>query len=664
MNNFGRVLKIAARRRFALVGILLTSLVIALLWGANIGTLYPLVEVVFKGDSLPSYVESRIDSSQADLTEIDQQVREISGSALAANAEKKVALQVQLQALESRRKVVSETNAWFIRVKPWIDGYAPEGAYATLLLIVAMLVGGTAIKLLALMANLLLVQYVAERTAFDLRSAFFRKSLSLDLDSFGENGSAELTSRLTNDVSHVSAGVGVLLGRMVREPLKMMVCLGGAMFICWRLMLLVMIVTPVVALVMTYLSRAIRRASRRAMEEMSQLYGMLSDAFAGIRVVKAFNTQAFERAKFRRGTHAFYRKSMKIAFYNMLARSSSEMLGMATVGMAIIAGGYLVVNQETHLLGMRMSQEPLNVGEVLMFFGFLIGASDPARKLTDVWSGLQRGFAATTRVYSIIDQTIRVQEPAKPKSVARPHRTITFKDVCYQYASGPKVLQGMDFEILHGETVAVVGPNGSGKSTLVSLLCRFDDPQSGDVLLDGVPLNDMRTRDVRRRIALVTQRTALFEDSIENNIRYGSPGADSHAVVRAAKLAFADDFIRTKTPDGYQTMLGAGGVRLSGGQMQRIALARAFLRNPDILILDEATSQIDMESEQLIHQALKKFLVNRTGVMITHRPSSLAMADRTIVVEAGKVSDEGSHAELEKRNGFYRSLCGDQRLSA
>jgi ATP-binding cassette subfamily B protein/subfamily B ATP-binding cassette protein MsbA len=162
----------------------------------------------------------------------------------------------------------------------------------------------------------------------------------------------------------------------------------------------------------------------------------------------------------------------------------------------------------------------------------------------------------------------------------------------------------------------------------------------------------------------VTQRTALFEDSIENNIRYGSPGADSHAVVRAAKLAFADDFIRTKTPDGYQTMLGAGGVRLSGGQMQRIALARAFLRNPDILILDEATSQIDMESEQLIHQALKKFLVNRTGVMITHRPSSLAMADRTIVVEAGKVSDEGSHAELEKRNGFYRSLCGDQRLSA
>ncbi|HBV66441.1 MAG TPA: ABC transporter ATP-binding protein [Rhodopirellula sp.] len=664
MNNFGRVLKMAAQRRFALVGILFSSLIIAVLWGANIGTLYPLVEVVFKGDSLPSYVASRIETSQSDLSEIDQQIAEISQSITMASDDQKTPLQVELQTLESRRAVVSESNAWFIKVKPWVDGYAPNGPYETLMLIVCLLVGGTALKLLALMLNLLLVQYVAERTAFDLRSIFFRKSLSLDLDSFGENGSAELTSRLTNDVSHVSAGISVLLGRMVREPLKMMVCLGGAMFICWRLMLLVMIVTPIVVVVMSYLSRAIRRASRRAMEEMSQLYGMLSDAFAGIRVVKAFNTQALERAKFRAGTYAFYRKSMKIAFYNMLARSSSEMLGMATVGMAILAGGYLVVNQETHLLGIRMSQEPLNVGEVLMFFGFLIGASDPARKLTDVWSGLQRGIAATTRVYEIIDQTVRVQEPMKPKSVGRPHRTIAFKNVCYQYSSGPRVLQGMDFEIQHGETVAVVGPNGSGKSTLVSLLCRFDDPQGGEVFLDHVSLRDMRTRDVRRRIALVTQRTALFEDTIENNIRYGSPGADSHAVVRAAKLAFADDFIRTKTPDGYQTLLGTGGVRLSGGQMQRIALARAFLRDPDILILDEATSQIDLESEQLIHQALKKFLVNRTGVMITHRPTSLAMADRTIVVEAGQVSDEGTHAELQQSNAFYQSLCGEQRLSA
>ncbi|MGI9473309.1 MAG: ABC transporter ATP-binding protein, partial [Rubripirellula sp.] len=442
------------------------------------------------------------------------------------------------------------------------------------------------------------------------------------------------------------------------------VCLAGATFVCWRLLLLVMIVTPLLAFVMHHLSRAIRRASRRAMEEMSQLYGMLNDAFAGIRVVKAFNTQAYERAKFGRGARAFYRKSMKIAFYNTLARSSSEMLGMATVGLAILAGGYLVVNKETHLLGLKMSNQPLNVGEILMFFGFLIGASDPARKLSDVWSGLQRGIAATSRVFEVIDQPVRVKDPVSAKSPARPHRRIEFNDVAYQYPSGPKVLRGIDLTVKHGETIAVVGPNGSGKSTLVSLLCRFDDPQSGTVCLDGIATNEMRTRDLRRRIALVTQRTNLFDDTIENNIRYGSPGADAHAVVRAAKLAFADEFIRHKTPDGYETLLGAGGMRLSGGQMQRIALARAFLRDPDILILDEATSQIDLESEQLIHQALAKFLVDRTGVMITHRPTSLVMADRVIVIEAGRVADSGRHSDLIGRNRFYQSLCGDIRVSA
>jgi ATP-binding cassette subfamily B protein/subfamily B ATP-binding cassette protein MsbA len=260
----------------------------------------------------------------------------------------------------------------------------------------------------------------------------------------------------------------------------------------------------------------------------------------------------------------------------------------------------------------------------------------------------------------VIDQPVRVRDPEVAQTTPRPHRRITFKDVAFQYPSGPIVLRGVDLTIRHGETIAVVGPNGSGKSTLVSLLCRFDDPQAGTVSLDDVPVNDMRMRDLRRRMALVTQRTVLFDDTIENNIRYGTPGADAHAVVRAAKLAYADEFIRHKTPDGYETVLGAGGMHLSGGQMQRIALARAFLRDPDILILDEATSQIDLESEQLIHRALAKFLVDRTGVMITHRPTSLAMADRIVVIEGGRVADSGQHADLIGRSRFYQSLCGTE----
>tara|TARA_R110002049_G_scaffold4601_5_gene32586 strand:- start:814154 stop:816166 length:2013 start_codon:yes stop_codon:yes gene_type:complete len=670
MKEFRRVLRLAARRRWSLFGVLTTSLVIALLWGANISVLYPIVEVVFQGESLPEYSERQLGEIDAELAALDAHIQTLSSELAVAKTDENAQpdqlrkLVLQLDADTDKRDAIAKSASFLVQMKPTIDRYAPTTAYSTLLLILGVLIVGTLIKLVALGANMVLVQYVAERASVDLRSEFFRKALHLDLDWFGENGSADLTARLTNDVALVSSGLTVLMGRMIREPLKMIVCLGGAAYWCWRLLLLVMIVTPVVAFVMHYLSKAIRRASRRAMEEMSQLYGMLNGSFSGIRVIKAFSTHSSERARFQQGIAAYCRKSMKMAFYNTLARNSSELLGMTTVSLAILAGGYLVLSGNVHLFGIRMSDQPLSFSHVLLFFGFLIGASDPARKLADVWSHLQRGIAASSRVYEIIDAPIRVTEPASPIRVARPHQRIHFQNVSYQYPSGPQVLRGIDLSIRHGETVAVVGPNGSGKSTLISLLCRFDDPQDGQLLLDETPIDQMRIRDLRRRMALVTQRTVLFDDTIENNIRYGTPGADSHAVVRAAKMAFADEFIRRKTPHGYDTVLGTAGMRLSGGQMQRIALARAFLREPDILILDEATSQIDIESEQLIHKALAKFLVDRTGLMITHRPSSLTMADRVIVIESGKVADSGRHEDLICRNGFYQSLCGETRRAA
>ncbi|QDV40245.1 putative ABC transporter ATP-binding protein [Stieleria neptunia] len=654
---FVRVLRLAFRRHWAIAGIAVSSLAIALLWSANISAVLPIVDVVFAGDTLSEYVQESIEKADQAAETYTARIAELESGVVS-----------QGDSIDELRAQVARQNNksdYYRQAQPWVDAYAPTTPFGTLLAILTFLVVGTALKLVALTANMMWVQYVGGRTAIDLRAIFFRKALRLDLDAFGENGSADLTSRLTNDVALVTAGVSTLLGRMIREPLKMIACLIGAAVVCHRLLFLVLIVSPILAIVMQQLSRAIRRASKRAMEEMSQLYGMLNDSFAGIRLVKASNTQAFERARLRRGTFAYYQKTMKMAFYNTLARGTTELMGMTTVSLAILAGGYLVLNKQTHLFGLQMTTEPLEQGQVFLFFSFLIGASDPARKLADVWSGLQRGIAAAVRVMEIVDMPVRVEEPTAPRSPLRPHSSIRFDGVDYQYPSGPKVLRGIDLEIPHGETIAIVGPNGCGKSTMISLLCRFDDPQGGQLLLDDVPIQQMRTRDLRKRLALVTQRTILFDDTIENNIRYGSPGADSHDVVRAAKLAFADDFIRRKTPDGYKTILGTGGMRLSGGQMQRIALARAFLRNPDILILDEATSQIDMESEQLIHQALERFLVGRTGVMITHRPSTLAMAHRVVVIEQGRVAASGKHEELIGTNRFYQSLCGgDQPIAA
>ncbi|MEM0926181.1 MAG: ABC transporter ATP-binding protein [Planctomycetota bacterium] len=645
MSPFSRVLRLAFRRYLAIAGIVVTSLAIAVLWSVNISAVLPMVDVVFAGESLAQYVDESLESSRASLAEVESTRLQNLADGIDSD-------------LDAKHRHYQQRVSWFSAAKPWADAYAPVTPFGTLVAILVFLLVGTSLKLVALTANMMWVQYVAGRTAIDLRQQFFRKALRLDLDRFGENGSADLTARLTNDVALVTAGVSTLLGRMVREPLKMIACLVGAAIICPRLLLLVLVVCPVLGIVIQRLSKAIRRASRRAMEEMSQLYGMLNDSFAGIRIIKASCTEAHERAKLRRSTYAYFQKSMKMAFYNTLARGTTEMMGMTTVILAMLAGGYLVLNQQTHLFGFRITTEPLQQGQIFLFFSFLIGASDPARKLADVWSGLQRGIAASTRVMEIIDPSTRVNEPSDPLTPSRPHSVLSFRNIHFQYPSGPRVLQGLDLEIPHGETVALVGPNGCGKSTLVSLLCRFDDPQSGSVRLDDVPTSQMRTRDLRRRMAFVTQRTILFDETIENNIRYGCPWADSHDVVRAAKLAFADDFIRRKTPHGYDTRLGADGMRLSGGQMQRIALARAFLRDPEILILDEATSQIDLESEQLIHRALERFLIGRTGIMITHRPTALALADRVIVIEQGRIAAEGTNEALAGKNRFYDSLCG------
>lgn len=658
MKDFNRVIRIAMRQRAAMVGVILSSMVIAIFWGVNIGAVYPLVEVVFRGDSLPGYVDQKIQSSRDMIAIHDKRLTTLKAKQSKGDAGERSQLASKIRVEKMGREAMVRSVSLFETIRPWMEGRFPTTPYPTLLLLMGFLLVGTVLKLIASVINLMLVQVVTERATMSVRSLFYRHALQLDLDEFGDNGSAELTSRLTNDVGQLSGGINTLLGKILREPLKLLVCIGGAAFICWRLLLLVLIVSPLVALITSTLSRSIRRASKKVMSEISQMFGMLNDSFAGIRLVKIYNTQASQRAKFQQGLQAYYSRSMRMAFYSTLARNISEFLGTVIVCLGIVAGGYLVINEKTHLLGIRMCLHPLEVGQILLFFGFLIGASDPARKMSDVWSDLQRGIAAAQRVFEIIDRPVRVRNPSNAVSLPRPHREIRFADVHFRYPQGPAVLRGIDLTIRHGETIAVVGPNGCGKSTLISLLCRFDDPQQGVVSLDDTPLNQMRIRDIRKRIGLVTQRTTLFENTIANNIAYGCPRASREQIIEAAKMAYADDFICHKTPAGYDTLLGTRGTRLSGGQMQRIALARAFLRDPDILILDEATSQIDLESEHLINRALTSFLKGRTGLLITHRPSSLVIADRVIVMEEGRVIDSGQHEELLARDRFYQSLCG------
>jgi ATP-binding cassette, subfamily B, bacterial MsbA len=334
----------------------------------------------------------------------------------------------------------------------------------------------------------------------------------------------------------------------------------------------------------------------------------------------------------------------------------TEVLGIATVSAVMIVGGWLVMSTDESVLGIDLKDWRIGQSAMLTFFFMLAGMADPLRKMSDIFSNLQAGGAAADRIFSRLDREPAVRDPKRPTPFHRHCRELAFENVGFAYQPGRPVLEEVSLRIAFGETIAIVGPNGCGKSTLANLIPRFADPTSGMLKLDGVPLPDMRLRDLRGQIGLVTQETMLFDDTIFNNIRYGAPNATRQEVIEAARQAHAHRFIEQELPHGYETSAGALGNCLSGGQRQRIALARAILRDPPILILDEATSQVDLESEQAIQQVLEEFTKNRTTVLITHRLAVLSLADRIVVMQAGRILDVGRHEELLARCTFYRRL--------
>lgn len=656
MTNFARTLRLALHYYWTVAASVVCSLLVALLWGADIGALYPLVEVVGKNQSLHQWVDQAI---------VD--ARQSAGAQLAAEqkwqAELKTAPREQHHGLEhaislaSAGREAAETDLARLQwIEPWIKAYLPDSAFRTLAVIVGLLLVGTIVKDFFLTLSLFLVDRLAQLATFDLRNQFFRRTLRMDVASFNESGTSDLISRFTHDMDNVAGGIQTLFGRAVREPLKMITCLIGAGYVCWRLLVLSLVVAPLAGLLIGVLAKTLRRANRKALEEMSSLYAILAESFTGIKVVKAFTMERYERRRFHQTNKKCYRKAMRIALFDGMINPVTEVMGISTICLAILAGAYLVMNHETHLFGIRMCNRPLSLSSLLLFYGMLAGVSDPARRLAEVFNRIQRAAAAADRIYQMLDRQPSVHDSARAPVVIRHRRDLVLERVSFQYPTGQRVLEEIDLRIPFGETVAIVGSNGCGKSTLVNLVPRFFDPVAGSIRLDGIDLRDLRLRDLRGQIGLVTQETLLFDDTVLNNIRYGCPHATREQVIDAAKQAHAHKFIEQKLEHGYQTLVGQGGGRLSGGQRQRIALARAILRDPAILILDEATSQIDLESEQLIHKVLEQFTRHRTTLIVTHRLATLALADRIVVMNSGRIIDLGTHDQLMGRCEIYRRL--------
>jgi len=638
MHYFLRALREAAKSWPILAAAMLCSAGVAALWGANIAALFPIIEVTLKGESIHSWNENRLEQAEkhleagsAEQAQLDAQIAEggLAGKEL-------VQARARLDTLNISMGTENAVAVSARKLSPWLDSLLPRDPFQTVLIVVAFVVISTFVKHGFLMVSTMLVAYVAMSISRNIRVKIFEKALQLDRAQFMHHGSAGFMAQVTATSEMLANGIMSFYGGAITEPFKIIACLGCAMVVSWRLTLACLVLAPVVGFLMVWLNRRMRAVSQNVLSQSKGYHHVLLEALNNVLTVQAYTMEPFEKQRFQDCTGDMLRVGMRHTFYRALANPITEVLGIGMVATSIAVGAWLVINQETKIFGVTMTDQPMTVPGIMLFFGFLIGASDPVRKLSGVITGLNMGMVGAQGVYPLLDTKSRLVEAAHPKELPSPHKEIRLENVSFTYDGIDTVLKNVNLTIQFGERVAIVGPNGGGKSTLINIICRFYDPTAGRVLLDGTPLTELSLHNLRRRIAMVTQQTELFNETIHYNIKYGRWDATDEEVEEAARKAHAHEFI-SEFPQAYKTMVGPNGFRLSGGQRQRIALARAFLRDAEILVLDEATSQIDVESERLIHEALSRYVENRTVFMITHRASTLALADAILEVEHGSV---------------------------
>jgi ATP-binding cassette, subfamily B, bacterial MsbA len=673
MKNFLRALRCSWPHRWRLIMSIVCALVAAIVWGLIFTAISPVLHILDKRQNLQEWARTSIVETERRLADLkakrDGPVREaekLNDLPPDPNRDKRLRdLTRQIAGLESDLRSAN-VELYLYRVAEWyFSRFLPTDPFLTLVCVLGLVVVGVGVKGFFEFGQESLVGSVVNLSLLDLRNRLYRNVIHLDVGNFTEEGTHELMARFTNDMEVLGTGTKTLFGKVVAEPLKALVCIVIACWFSWQLTLLFLVLVPASVFVLTKVGRLMKRATRRLLERMSSMYKVLQETFTGIRVVKAFTMEPYERRRFGAVARDYYHKAMWVVNLDAISSPIIDVLGVAAIVAALLAGAYLVLDQQTSLFGMKMTSEPLKHESLLQLYGLLASIADPVRKLSSVYTRLQSGAAAADRVFAYIDRRPRVTANGGGPRLA-PHSTdIEFRNVCFSYEPGRPILTNIHLKVQHGETVALVGKNGCGKSTLVGLLSRFFDPDHGFVLIDGHDLRTVSLRSLRQQIGMVTQETTLFDDTVHNNIAYGNRRARPEEVEEAARKAFAHDFI-IKLSAGYQTRVGEAAGKLSGGQRQRLALARAILRNPRILILDEFTSQSDPESEALIHRALREFVRGRTTFIITHRLHTLEVADRIIVVETGRIAAVGTHTELLGACPAYQRLheANAQRLSA
>jgi subfamily B ATP-binding cassette protein MsbA len=484
--------------------------------------------------------------------------------------------------------------------------------------------------------------YLEQQILKAMRDELYGKIQMLPMAFFDRQKTGHLISRITNDVTNLRGAVVGGLASMIRSGLMTIIAVAIIFYTSWQLSMLTIVLVPLNIALIAIISRKLRKGSRRAQERMADMTAVLQETISGVRVVKAFGMESFEQIKFGDFNRMYFSEYTKMRRIADLASPTSETIGILASVVILWYGGRLVVQQQ------------LDPANLMMFIGAMLWVVNPIKALSKLNSLIQEGLVCAERVFEILD--IRTEaEISGDETIDRLSEAIVFEDVKFSYDGITPVLAEVNLTIGKGEVVALVGASGAGKSTLADLVPRFYKPDSGRVMIDGRDIAMLTIPSLRSLMGIVTQETILFNDTVFNNIAYGLSDCPREDVVTAARAANAHEFIEAMLK-GYDTVIGDRGIQLSGGQRQRLAIARALLKNPQILILDEATSSLDVESEALVQEAIDRLVRGRTTLVIAHRLSTIKNADRIVVLEDGRIKQIGTHEELIGEEGIYRKL--------
>lgn len=528
----------------------------------------------------------------------------------------------------------------------------PGGGVKALIIICVIMFAAILLKNFFAYMSMYYLNPIRNRILNDMRTLMYKKILKLPIGFFSDKRKGDIMSRFSNDLNDVEVSTVSALESLFREPITIIFYFTALIILSPQLTLFLVVFLPIAGFILGRVGRSLKKKNQKVLLQFSNMFSNIEETLGGIRVIKAFNAEGKVQAKFDKQTDTIYRLKNRANRRRDLASPMSEAMGVTAVLIILFYGGRLILANDTGL--------GLQASDFITYIAFFSQLIQPLKALSTASFNMQKGAASIERIETLIHTPVEIQDSPNAKTLQSFEQSIELRNVSFSY-DDTVILKNINLFVAKGKTVALVGSSGAGKSTLADLVPRFIDVSSGEVLIDGVNIKEYSLNSIRSQMGIVTQEAILFNDSIANNIALGVDNADPAAIVQAAKIANAHQFIERKE-EGYDTNVGERGMKLSGGERQRLTIARAVLKNPPILILDEATSSLDTESERLVQDAINNLMSNRTSIVIAHRLSTIRHADEIIVLQKGEVVERGTHDSLITQNGFYKRLVDMQEV--